>query len=62
VGVTGIAGPGGGTTDKPVGLVFLAVSSGGQTTVRRYEFAGPREAVKAQTADRALGMVLESLS
>ena len=62
VGVTGIAGPGGATPGKPVGLVYVAVSSGAETTVRRHEFPGPREAVKAQSADEALSMVLERIS
>ena len=62
VAVTGIAGPGGATPGKPVGLVYVAVSSGTETTVRRHDFAGPRGAVKAQTADEALSMVLECVS
>ena len=62
VAVTGIAGPGGATPGKPVGLVYVAVSSAAETTVRRHEFAEPREAVKAQTADEALNMVLECVS
>jgi len=59
--VTGIAGPGGATPGKPVGVVYVAVSSGAGTTVSRHEFSGPREAVKAQSADEALKMVLECL-
>lgn len=38
VGITGIAGPGGGTADKPVGTVFVAVTCGRQEIVRRFSF------------------------
>lgn len=62
VGVTGIAGPGGGTADKPVGLVYIAVAGEGGTVVRRSVFEGGREEVKAQTAETALQMLLEYLS
>lgn len=59
VGVTGIAGPGGGTPEKPVGLVYIAVAHGRETFVERNVFTGGREAVKTQTAERALSMILE---
>jgi PncC family amidohydrolase len=59
--VTGIAGPGGGTPAKPVGLVFVAVSGGGRTRCRRAVFAGGRGRVRAQAADLALKMLLEHL-
>lgn len=62
IGVTGVAGPGGGTETKPAGLVFIAVARAGETRVDRCQFAGPRAAVKEQTADFALGRLLEWLS
>lgn len=59
VGVTGIAGPAGGTPQKPVGLVFTAVVTDKDERVERHVFAGDRAAVKQQTADAALALVLE---
>jgi nicotinamide-nucleotide amidase len=57
VGVTGIAGPGGGTTDKPVGTVFVAVVAAGMSRSRAFRFLGEREQVKSQAAQAALDMV-----
>ena len=60
---TGIAGPGGGTPQKPVGLAFLAVlRRGGRATVERHVFAGDRSAVRRAITDRALALLLERLS
>lgn len=61
VAVTGIAGPGGGTAAKPVGLVFVAVSGRGRTLCRRALLAGGRARVRAQAADLALILLLEHL-
>lgn len=53
--VTGIAGPGGATPGKPVGLVWLAwAQRGGATGARRLQFDGDRAAVRAQTVHAAL--------
>jgi nicotinamide-nucleotide amidase len=52
--VTGIAGPGGGTRSKPVGLVFIAVSTGSKTIVKQFLFKGTRLAIKKQAAQAAL--------
>jgi len=60
-GVTGIAGPGGGTTEKPVGLVYIAVAGADGTRVARHEFSGCRAEVKAQSVEAALAMLLEEL-
>ncbi|WP_316976404.1 CinA family protein [Shumkonia mesophila] len=58
VAVTGIAGPAGGTPEKPVGLVHLAAARrGGPTWHERYIFAGDRAAVREQTVEIALRMV-----
>lgn len=59
--VTGIAGPGGGTKEKPVGLVFIAVSKGRTTTVQRFVFKGGRKSIKKQSAETALSMLSEAL-
>ncbi len=59
VGITGIAGPSGGTQSKPVGLVFIAVSAHDSSYCRRAVFDGGRASVKKQAAERALEMVLE---
>jgi PncC family amidohydrolase len=58
---TGIAGPGGGSVEKPVGLVFLAVDNGYQVVVERQVFPGDRAAVKRAASDRLLVMVLEAI-
>jgi nicotinamide-nucleotide amidase len=56
VGVTGIAGPGGGTPQKPVGTVAIAVAADEDVRVRTFQFIGPREMVKFQAAQSALNM------
>jgi nicotinamide-nucleotide amidase len=61
VGVTGIAGPSGGTPDKPVGTVFIAVSDVGGTAVRHFRFFGERDRVKFQATQGALDLVRRRL-
>jgi len=61
VAVTGIAGPGGGTAEKPVGLVYIALSAPGVETCRRYVFDGDRQGNKQRSSDAALGLVLDYL-
>lgn len=62
VAVSGVAGPGGGTTEKPVGLVWLAwARKDGEITVSREQFSGDREAVRRQTVVKALQGLLDGL-
>ena len=61
VGVTGIAGPGGGTEEKPVGLVFIAVSNGHKQDVMQRRFFGDRERVRRWASQMALDMVRRML-
>jgi nicotinamide-nucleotide amidase len=54
IGITGIAGPGGGTPDKPVGTVWRAVSLDGEVEARLLTFVGDREAIRERAAQEAL--------
>ena len=55
---TGIAGPGGGTVEKPVGTVYVALAStGAATLVRRFDFASDRETFKQLTAQAAFNLL-----
>lgn len=58
IAVTGIAGPGGATPGKPVGLVYLALARrGGETAVERHQFSGDRAAVREATVERAIELL-----
>ena len=59
--VTGIAGPSGGTADKPVGLVFIALAWRHGSEAKSHLFPGSRDRVKAQTAQSALDMLRRHL-
>jgi len=56
IGITGIAGPGGGSPEKPVGTVAVAVVGDEETRVRTFQFLGGRDMVKFQAAQSALNM------
>lgn len=59
VSVTGIAGPGGGSADKPVGLVWMATAvRGGAVQASCFRFAGDRRAVREAAVNEALGLLL----
>ena len=62
VAVTGIAGPGGGSEEKPVGLGFISGASRDPTKVRRFELLGDRESVRTRTAALALHMLRRALT
>jgi nicotinamide-nucleotide amidase len=63
IAVTGVAGPGGGTADKPVGLVFLAIARAGGTPLRKECRFGDlgRSRIRLETVRAALGFVREAL-
>jgi nicotinamide-nucleotide amidase len=61
VGITGVAGPDGGSPEKPVGLVFIALSGAAGDVVRRRQFPGSRERVRFQATQSALEMLRRGL-
>lgn len=61
IAVTGIAGPGGATAEKPVGLVYIAAADGPRVVVSKNNFGGDRSSVRMQTRDTALAMMRELL-
>lgn len=61
VGITGIAGPDGGTEDKPVGTVYISVYLNSQVITHKNTFSGDRKNIKLRTAKMAIFYVLEAL-
>lgn len=61
IAVTGIAGPGGGTEDKPVGTVFIGISNRDETKAQRFLFSGNRYEIQRLTAQTALDIVRRHL-
>ncbi|TQV77157.1 CinA family protein [Aliikangiella marina] len=61
VAVTGVAGPDGGTPDKPVGTVCIATCLNGRVNAKKFLFEGNREQVRESTVDQALEMVLADI-
>jgi len=59
--ITGIAGPGGSTIDKPVGLVYTALAGPNHTEVKKNIFLGNREIIKFQSSQKALDMLRRHL-
>ncbi len=57
LGITGIAGPGGGTAEKPVGTVFVALSDGRRALERTAHFPGDRERIRWQASQLALDLI-----
>jgi PncC family amidohydrolase len=61
VAISGIAGPGGGTEDKPVGTVFMAWQVGNRHWAKRFNFSGDRQEVKLQSVQQAIEGLVSGL-
>ncbi len=59
---TGIAGPGGGSEERPVGLFYIAIADGKNVTSRRFDFADDRTGNRLACAEAALRMLVASVS
>ena len=59
--VTGIAGPGGGTKEKPVGTVFMGCCCHGETHVREFHFVGSRSKIREQYVSHGLAFLRECI-
>ena len=62
IAVSGIAGPGGGSAEKPVGTVWIGISFANQVVAHRFLFDGDRDFIKNQAADHALRLTLDALN
>lgn len=62
VSVTGVAGPGGGSDEKPVGTVFIGLATADHAEVHKHVFKGDRQAVRKQTVEAALQHVIDYMS
>ena len=57
IGITGIAGPSGGSAEKPVGTVFIAVSNKNRVICKKFKFSGSRNIIRAKSALKALELL-----
>jgi PncC family amidohydrolase len=62
VSVTGIAGPDGGTLEKPVGTVYICVATSKVSKLEKYHFEGDRSQVRMQTVSHALAQLTLALA
>lgn len=62
IATTGIAGPAGGTDEKPVGLVYIAVATWDGAQVHEHRFSGDRAAIRAQAVAHALDYAIQAAS
>jgi nicotinamide-nucleotide amidase len=60
VSITGIAGPGGGSADKPVGLVYFGIAMRGRVTTEKKIFSGDRDGIRQAATLRALELLLDA--
>jgi nicotinamide-nucleotide amidase len=60
--VSGVAGPSGGSPQKPVGCVYLAWGTRAELHTRRFQFEGSREQVREQTIEKALALLLDEVA
>ncbi len=59
---TGIAGPGGGTPEKPVGLVYIGISDGKKCFVKKYNFSGTRSEIRNSTVNEIISETIKFLN
>ncbi|MBR7015510.1 MAG: CinA family protein, partial [Lachnospiraceae bacterium] len=62
IATTGIAGPGGGTPEKPVGLVYIACCIKTSVRVKKLNLSGSRKEIRSKAADEVLTLLCEMLS
>ncbi len=62
ISTTGLAGPGGGSIEKPVGLVYIGVYLEGEIVVKKFNFTGERDEIRKETTIMALNMLIDLLS
>ena len=62
IAVSGVAGPGGGTGEKPVGLVFIGIRVNGRTSSYRFLFSGDRDDVRREAVTTSLSLLLEQVA
>jgi nicotinamide-nucleotide amidase len=61
IGITGIAGPGGGSEEKPVGLVYIALADAQGSKARKLMFPGDRQFIRTLSVNAALDILRRSL-
>ncbi len=61
ISITGIAGPSGGTENKPVGLVYIALADGEDNFAKEYHFSGTREIIREKSAQAALDLLRKKM-
>ncbi len=61
VSLTGVAGPGGGSPEKPVGLVYIALADAQNTTVKKLQLAGDRQQIRLASTEQVFNLLLQYL-